>query len=175
MKFKKQRDEEERLERAAKIKAHLAKTQAGTPKADTKAAGDGSANSAPKASVGVWPPLRPWQRLNRWGRREQYRPLTSAEHDAVQDEILLKKCFDEDQAYREKVRKAEAEEEAEQKATRKRAEHEARTGMRPYEPGRYCSVEEARRKGYLGGGTDDRTGNDWSSPGNPDGLMGGGR
>lgn len=95
--------------------------------------------------------LKPWERLSvnkRWA--VQFRPLTSAEHEAVQDAVFLKKQFDADQEHREKIRRFQAQEKAEQEAARKRAEHEARTGRRPYERGRYCSVEEAIRRGYPG-------------------------
>ncbi len=81
MKFKKQRDEEERLERAAKIKAHIAK-QAGVTKATpptfddeplswsqesegaTKVEIEGTPKTEPKpVQPSIYPPLRPWERL----------------------------------------------------------------------------------------------------------------
>lgn len=189
MKFKKQRDEEERLERAAKIKAHLKKNDKTAPQypddeplnwsqeEQAPRLAEGSQPAAPKAvQPRIYPPLQPWEKLDRWGRRYQARPLTRAEHEAVEDAAFLKKQFDADQAYREKVRKAEAELEAEEKATKKQAEREARTGMRPYEPGRYCSLEEARRRGLISScGDSNGSGNEWSAPGNPEGLFGGGR
>lgn len=119
--------------------------------------------------------LQPWERLSvnkRWA--VQYRPLTHAEHEAVQGAAFLKKQFDADQEHREKIRRFQAEEKAEQEAARKRAEHEARTGRRPYDPGRYCSVDEAIRRGYVGHEPSEQRGDDWSSAGNPQGIMGGG-
>ncbi len=50
--------------------------------------------------------------------------------------------------------------------------------MRPYEPGRYCSLEEARSRGLLesGEGSSRDSGHpEWWSSSNPDGIMGGGR
>lgn len=204
MKFKKERDEEERLERAAKIRAHLAKTTKATPgtaKAEPQAepqasAADLAAAAAAAADLAYdndrlnWSPdeelantakleeakrrvrreqqaneeakaqdrlanphnvkLYPWERLSfNKLRAEQFRPMTRAEREAFEDAQFLKKCFDEDQAHRAEIKKFQAQEQAEQEAAQKRAEKEARTGMRPYEPGRYCSVEEAYRRGYL--------------------------
>lgn len=165
MKFKKQRDEEERLERAAKIKAHLnreGKATAPTYRDDapldwSQEKPAATAKEEPQypatAPTRIYPALQPWEKIGAFGRREQFRPMTRAEQEAVQESIFLKKQYDADQAYREKVRQAEDEAKAELKATLKRVEHEARTGMRPWEPGRYCSIEEARSRGYLGSGS----------------------
>ncbi len=103
--------------------------------------------------------LHPWERLSvnkRWA--VQYRPLTRAEHDAMEDAAFLKKQFNADQAHRERIRRAEQEAEIEQEAALKRAEHETMTGKREYDPGRYMSIEEARRRGYLDSGSEGSSG-----------------
>lgn len=177
MKFKKQRDEGERLERVAKIKAHLAaKTSPVTPKADTQAEPQAETTVAPKASsTRIYPPLRPWEKVGAFGRREQFRRMTARELEQENDRIFMESQKRQDDAHAKRVAAFEREQAAEEKAARKRAEHEARTGTRPYEPGRYCSVDEAIRRGYVGNEPSEQRADEWSSPGNPQGLMGGGR
>lgn len=171
MKFKKQRDEEERLERAAKIKAHMSKAL--PAKADSKADDQAKPKAVPCA---IYPPLQPWERLGAFGRREQYRPLTSREVDQENDRLFMESQQRQDAAHAKKIEAAELDQKAEQRRNDKQHEHESRTGKRPYEPGRYVSLEEARRRGFLGSGTaEGSNGNEWSSPGNPHGLMCGGR
>lgn len=166
MKFKKQRDEEERLERVTKIEAHLKKTQPAAAKAEP--------TTEPKAAQPLLvPPLQPWERLNRWGRREQWRPLTSRELDQENDRLFMESQKRQDLAHAKKVAAFEQEQAADEKAAKKQREHEARTGRRPYEAGRYISLKEARRRGYLD--NVDSEDNGWASPGNPDGVLGGGR
>lgn len=160
MKFKSQRDEEERLERAAKIEAHLEQTQPDKPQA---------------APPRIYPPLRPWEKIGAFGRREQFRPMTSRELEEETDRMFMESQKRQDEAHAKKVAAYEREQAAEAKAARKRAEHEARTGRRPYDPGRYCSVEEAIRRGYVGTEPSEQRGDEWSSAGNPQGIMGGGR
>jgi hypothetical protein len=131
-------------------KAEL-KADQSEPKADLKA----GPQSQPAKAVQplIYPPLQPWEKLDRWGRRYQARPMTRDEHEAEQEAAFLKKQFDADQAHAANIRRAEQEAKAEQQATKKRAEQEARTGKRPYEPTRYVSLEEARSRGYLGSGS----------------------
>lgn len=145
MKFKKQRDEEERLERATKIKAHLKKTQPAAPKAEPK--------TEPKAAQPLLSPtLQPWEKIGAFGRREQFRPMTSRELEQENDRMFMESIQRQDRAHATRVAAAEQELEVEQKAAKKQREHEARTGRRPYEPGRYISLDEARRRGYLDSG-----------------------
>lgn len=145
MKFKKQRDEEERLERATKIKAHLKKTQPVAAKA--------APTTEPKAAQPLLsPPLRPWEKIGAFGRREQFRPMTSRELDEESDRIFMDGQRRQDEAHARKIATYEREQAAEEKAAKKQREHEAKTGKRPYEPGRYISVDEARMRGYLDSG-----------------------
>jgi hypothetical protein len=150
MKFKKQRDEEERLERAAKIKSHLNRTQPAAAKADSKAD-----QSAPKAAEPlIYSPLQPWEKIGVFGRPEQYRPMTSREFDQENDKLFMASQQRQEEAHAKKVAAAEQEQSVEQAAAKKRAEHETKTGKRPYEPGRYVSLDEARRRGLIGSGKD---------------------
>jgi hypothetical protein len=128
-----------------------------TGKAELKADQSEEHSRAPSGAKAVqpliYPPLRDWERLDRWGRRYHARPMTRDEAEAEQDAAFLKNQFDADQAHAAKIRRAEQEAKAEQQATKKRAEQEARTGKRPYEPARYISLGEARSRGYLGSGS----------------------
>lgn len=145
MKFKKQRDEEERLERATKIKAHLKKTQPAAPKAEP--------TTEPKTAQPLLsPPLQPWEKIGAFGRREQFRPMTSRELEQENDRMFMESIQRQDRVHTKKVATFEQEQAAEEKAAKKQREHEAKTGKRPYEPGRYISLDEARRRGYLDSG-----------------------
>lgn len=95
--------------------------------------------------------LKPWERWE-GNRVVQFRPMTRMEREAEQDAKFFASVSADDQAHKEKVRKATQEAEAWTKEDRQRQEKEERTGMRPYEPGRYISVEEAAMQGY---GADD--------------------
>ena len=168
MKFKKQRDEEERLERAAKIQTHLSKTQ--LPKGEAEP----STQPRPKESL-IWPPLQAWRKAGVFGRRYQFRPMTRVEAEAEDERVFMASQFKQDQAHAAKVEAAVREQETEQKRIDMQREQEERTGRRPYGLDHTCSLEEARRRGFLSSGSDSIGGNEWSSPENPHGLMGGGR
>ena len=80
-----------------------------------------------------------------------------------------------DEAHAEKVMTAIKETEREQKRLDKQREHEARTGRRPLRDPNRCSLEEAARRGLIGGSGSTNGKPEWWSPGNPDGIMGEGR
>lgn len=183
MSVKRDAEDMKKVERGRKIRAHLAKTSPpATAKADSKVE-LGAAKADHKAEPStqprlqeslIYPPLQPWERLNRWGRREQFRPMTSREFDQENDRLFMESQQRQDEAHAKKVAAAVEEQKEEQKRIDKQRAHEQRTGMRPYGRDHTCSLEEARRRGYLGSGTGSSNDNEWSSPGNPQGLMGGG-
>lgn len=148
-------DEEDmkKLERDKKIRTHLSKGTAkakkppGTHTTEEPLGVSPEAPQPPKCLL--IPPLQPYERLGAFGRREQWRPMTPREADEDQDRLFMASQFAQDQVHAAKVAKAEQEQQAEQKATKKRIEQEARTGKRPYEPGRYISLEDARSRGFL--------------------------
>lgn len=105
---------------------------------------------APTPSVSSVPALKPWQRWER-NRIVQFRPLTRRELEAEQDAKFFASVTKDDEAHKEKRKKADEEAKRWAKEDRQRREHEERTGMRPWEPGRYISVEEAGKRGYLAG------------------------
>ena len=167
--------EEEKAARAGKIKTYL--QGKAEPKAKRKAQPKDAHTSAPKveslaeleAAQGEIPPaaaspsslasapsvthvptLKPWQRWER-NRVVQFRPLTRRELEAEQDAKFMASVRKADQAHKEEKRKAEEESKRWAKEDRQRREQEERTGMRPWEPGRYISVEEAGKRGYLTG------------------------
>lgn len=173
------RDELERQQRKQKIEKHL---NEGSTKAQHKAAPktkrkaeppdalptEPTASAAPTTeerqlapSVPVhdasaphglrYRPLKAWERWE-GNRVVQFRPMTKREREAEEDAQFLASASKADQAHKEKVKRAKQESDAWAKEDRQRREHEEQTGMRPWESGRYVSVEEAIKRGYLAGG-----------------------
>lgn len=96
-------------------------------------------------------PMKPWERME-GNRVVQFRPMTRREREAEQDAAFFASIQRDDKAFKDKVRKEQQETERWAKEDRQRREHEERTGMRPYEPGRYLDMEDAEKQGYLTGG-----------------------
>ncbi|MEK6803932.1 MAG: hypothetical protein AABZ34_14880 [Nitrospirota bacterium] len=173
------RTELERQKRRQKIEQHLkegtakAETKAASqatrkakPKAEPQT--DLAASAVPatttttteeRLSVPVHDPAAPnglrYRPMKAWERREgnrvvQFRPLTRRELEAEQDAKFFAAVTKDDEAHKEKRKKADEESKRWAKEDRQRREHEEQTGMRPWEPGRYISVEDAGKRGYLG-------------------------
>ncbi len=96
-------------------------------------------------------PMKSWERME-GNRVVQFRPMTRREREAEQDDAFFAAIRKDDEAHKEKQRKADEECKRWAKEDRQRREHEERTGMRPYEPGRYLDIEDAEKRGYVGGG-----------------------
>ncbi len=94
--------------------------------------------------------LKPWERWEGC-RVVQFRPMTRREREAEEDAKFFASVQRDTAAHAEKVKKAKQESEAWAKEDRQRREHEERTGMRPYEPGRYLDIEDAIKRGYVSG------------------------
>ena len=95
-------------------------------------------------------PMKPWERME-GDRLVQFRPMTRREREAEQDAAFFAAVRKDDEAHKEKQRKADEECKRWAKEDRQRREHEERTGTRPYEPGRYLDIEDAEKRGYLSG------------------------
>ncbi len=169
------RTELERQQRKQKIEQHL---KEGSAKAEHKAAGKAKRKATrtvePQLALSPSSPteeaqtvssvpvhdsaqnglryraLKPWERWE-GTRVVQFRPMTRREREAEQDAKFFASVQRDNAAHSEKVKKAKQESEAWAKEDRHRREHEERTGMRPYEPGRYLDVEDAAKRGYLNG------------------------
>lgn len=166
------RTELERQQRKQKIEQHLNEGTAKAPrkaapkakrKADTKPQPQeplAVSTAEDKPSVPVhdasapnglrYRALKPWERWEGC-RVVQFRPMTRREREAEEDAKFFAAVQRDTAAHAEKVKKAKQESEAWAKEDRQRREHEERTGMRPYKPGRYLDIEDAARRGYLNG------------------------
>ncbi|MBS0169419.1 MAG: hypothetical protein JSR62_03625 [Nitrospira sp.] len=95
-------------------------------------------------------PMKPWERME-GNRVVQFRPMTRREREAEQEFKFLASVKRDDEAHKEQRRKADEEAKQWAKEDRQRREHEERTGLREYEPGRYLDIEDAVRQGYIQG------------------------
>jgi hypothetical protein len=161
MSFKDDREEAERIARRnAKIQKMLKKAEPGIAKAKPDAPKAETTVEPPvqltpalpppaPAPCRLVPPLRPWEKIGAFGRREQWRPTTRAEQEALQEEHFIKSQRLQDEAHRAKVEAAKREHETESARLTKQREHERRTGLRPMGRDMTCTLDEARRRGYL--------------------------
>jgi hypothetical protein len=175
MGFKDDREEADRITRRnAKIEKLLKKAEPkakpDAPKTVTTVEPPVRTTPIPQpARCQLIPPLRPWEKIGAFGRREQFRPTTRAEREALQEEHFMESQRLQDEAHRAKVEAAKREHETESARLTKQREHERRTGLRPLGRDMTCSLEEARLRGYLGSGMGEEESR--PSKGNPQGLL----
>jgi hypothetical protein len=122
----------------------------------------------------IYRKMKPWEAMDARGRVFQYRPMTSREIEAETDRQFMESQRRQDEAHAAKVQEAIKEAQREQKRLDQKREHEARTGRRAMGKDT-ISLEEARRRGYLASENASQGKPEWWSPGNPEGIMGGGR
>jgi hypothetical protein len=177
MSFKDDREEAERIARRnAKIEKMLKKAEPkakpDAPKTETVVEPPVQTTPVPQpVPCQLMPPLRPWEKIGAFGRREQWRPTTRAEREAIEEEHFIKSQRLQDEAHKAKVEAAKREHETESARLTKQREHERRTGLRPMGRDMTCSLEEARRRGYMDSSATAEGDNSRPSQSNPQGLF----
>lgn len=120
-------------------------------------------------------PLRPYERVNARGMVEQYRPASLREQEQDNDAAFMESQKRQTEEHSKKVKQAERENQQEQKRLDDQRKHEQTTGRRPLRDPNRISLDEARKRGYLQSENESNGMPEYWSPGNPDGILGGGR
>jgi hypothetical protein len=159
--------EQERIARQAAINKAL--------ETETEPAGasvEATSADAQPSQPSFYPPLAAWERIEK-GRRVQWRPVTTRELEAENDRLFMEAQRRQDKAHADKVQAAVEEAKREQKRLDQKREHERVTGRRPMQKDT-CSLDEARRLGYLPSVNEASGKPEWWSEKNPTGQMCGG-